>query len=71
MVFHRILDKNRAGFLSWPFFILNLYLLPGLALPFFNIPGDIAHTIKNNVFEILEVRRIEQDQPEQLYSKVF
>lgn len=33
--------------------------------------GDIAHTIKNNVFEILEVRRIEQEQPDQLYSKVF
>lgn len=33
--------------------------------------GDIAHTIKNNVFEILEVRHIEPAQPKELYSKVF
>lgn len=33
--------------------------------------GDIAHTIKNNVFEIMEVRHTEQEQPDELYSKVF
>lgn len=33
--------------------------------------SDIAQTIKNNVFEILEVKHIEQEQPSQLYSKVF
>ncbi len=33
--------------------------------------GDIAHTIKNNVFELLEVRHIEQEQPKELYTKVF
>ncbi|CAA9499707.1 MAG: hypothetical protein AVDCRST_MAG96-1902 [uncultured Segetibacter sp.] len=33
--------------------------------------GDIAHTIKNNVFEILEVKHIGQEQPDELYSKVF
>ena len=33
--------------------------------------GDIARTIKNNVFEILEVKQSKQRQPDQLYSKVF
>jgi putative membrane protein len=33
--------------------------------------GDIANTIKNNIFEIFEIRQIEQEQPEKLYSKVF
>lgn len=33
--------------------------------------GDIAHTIKNNVFEILEARHIEQEKEKQEYSKVF
>jgi putative membrane protein len=33
--------------------------------------GDIAHTIRNNVFEIFELRQVEQERPEELYSKVF
>lgn len=33
--------------------------------------GDIAHTIKNNVFQILEVKQMEQKQPDELYSKIF
>jgi putative membrane protein len=33
--------------------------------------ADIAHTIKGNVFEILEVKNVEQEQPNTLYSKVF
>jgi putative membrane protein len=33
--------------------------------------GDIAHTIRNNVFEIFELREVEQKQPAELYSKVF
>jgi putative membrane protein len=33
--------------------------------------GDIAHTIKKNVFEILDIRNIEQEQKQELYSKVF
>ena len=33
--------------------------------------GDIANTIKKNVFEIFEIRQIEQEQPKALYDKVF
>jgi putative membrane protein len=33
--------------------------------------GDIAHTIKNNVFEIFQLSLIEQEKPQELYSKVF
>lgn len=33
--------------------------------------GDIAHTIKTNVFEILEVRQAEKEAPKEIYSKVF
>jgi putative membrane protein len=33
--------------------------------------GDIGRTIRNNVFEIFEVREIEQEEPKELYSKVF
>jgi ion channel-forming bestrophin family protein len=33
--------------------------------------GDIAHTIRNNVFEILEVRECVKEEPQELYSKVF
>ncbi|MDQ4140247.1 MAG: hypothetical protein M3142_06955, partial [Bacteroidota bacterium] len=33
--------------------------------------GDIAHTIKQNVYELLEVGHPEEAQPKQLYQKVF
>jgi ion channel-forming bestrophin family protein len=33
--------------------------------------GDIAHTIKKNIFEIFEVKQVEQQEPNELYSKVF
>jgi ion channel-forming bestrophin family protein len=33
--------------------------------------GDIAHTIRNNVFEILAVKQVEQEQTDELYSKIF
>jgi putative membrane protein len=33
--------------------------------------GDIAHTIKNNVFEILEARHIHEEAPKEIYSKIF
>ena len=33
--------------------------------------GDIAHTIKANVFELLEVRKYEKEIPKEMYSKVF
>jgi putative membrane protein len=33
--------------------------------------GDIAHTIKNNVFEILEAKHIEQEVQKEEYSKIF
>lgn len=33
--------------------------------------GDIAHTIKKNVFEILESRQAEPDKEKTIYSKVF
>jgi putative membrane protein len=33
--------------------------------------GDIAHTIRNNVFEILAVKQVEQEQADELYSKIF
>jgi putative membrane protein len=33
--------------------------------------GDIAHTIKNNVFEIFQLSLIEHEKPKELYSKVF
>jgi putative membrane protein len=33
--------------------------------------GDIANTIKKNVFEIFELRNYEQELPQKLYSKVF
>ncbi|WP_210487542.1 bestrophin family protein [Rufibacter aurantiacus] len=33
--------------------------------------GDIAHTIKKNVFEILEVRHVENEPEKNLYQKVF
>jgi putative membrane protein len=33
--------------------------------------GDIAHTIKNNVFEIFELKQIEQQESKELYTKVF
>ncbi|MFA6056839.1 MAG: bestrophin family protein [Taibaiella sp.] len=33
--------------------------------------GDIAHTIRNNVFEILEVRECAKEKPQEMYSKVF
>lgn len=33
--------------------------------------GDIAHTIKTNVFELLDVRKYEKETPKEIYSKVF
>jgi putative membrane protein len=33
--------------------------------------GDIAHTIKNNVFELLDVRTIQTEREEDLYEKIF
>jgi putative membrane protein len=33
--------------------------------------GDIAQTIKKNVFEILEINNLEHEQKQELYSKVF
>jgi putative membrane protein len=33
--------------------------------------GDIAHTIKNNVFEIFEVKKLQQQESNKLYSKIF
>ena len=33
--------------------------------------GDIAHTIKNNVFEILEAKHYTQEEPQEIYSKIF
>ncbi|HLP11074.1 MAG TPA: bestrophin family protein [Flavobacteriales bacterium] len=33
--------------------------------------GDIAHTIKNNVFEILDVRHIHTNKEQEIYAKVF
>jgi len=33
--------------------------------------GDIAHTIKKNVFEILETRHTQKEEPKEIYSKVF
>lgn len=33
--------------------------------------GDISHTIKNNVFEILEARHIHEEKPKEIYSKIF
>jgi ion channel-forming bestrophin family protein len=33
--------------------------------------ADIAHTIKNNVFEILDVRNAHKEAPKEIYSKVF
>jgi putative membrane protein len=33
--------------------------------------GDIAHTIRNNVFEILEVRECVKEAPQEMYAKVF
>jgi putative membrane protein len=33
--------------------------------------GDIAHTIRNNVFELLEVRECVKEKPKEMYAKVF
>lgn len=33
--------------------------------------GTIAHTIKSNVFEILEVKHAEKEIPQEIYSKIF
>lgn len=33
--------------------------------------GDIAHTIRNNVFELLEVRECVKEKPKEMYTKVF
>lgn len=33
--------------------------------------GDIAHTIKNNVFEILEAKHVQEEKPTEIYSKIF
>ncbi|RYZ48874.1 MAG: hypothetical protein EOP49_17560 [Sphingobacteriales bacterium] len=33
--------------------------------------GDIAHTIRNNVFELLEVHECTKEKPQPIYSKVF
>jgi putative membrane protein len=33
--------------------------------------GDLAHTIRNNVFELLEVRECIKEKPKEMYAKVF
>lgn len=33
--------------------------------------GTIAHTIKNNVFEILDEKHIQEEKPKEIYSKIF
>jgi putative membrane protein len=33
--------------------------------------GDIAHTIKQNVFELFEIGHSGEAQPKELYQKVF
>jgi putative membrane protein len=33
--------------------------------------GNIAHTIKQNVFELLEVGHPEENSPKELYQKIF
>lgn len=39
---------------------------------FFALPtNDIAHTIKKNVFEILEDRSPTEEQKDELYTKVY